>query len=63
MLTRLPNRSGTMSAHRDPTDAAQVPPSVLQKHVGAPSIEHEDAGHHRERRNSIKTHQESFRGV
>jgi hypothetical protein len=52
-----------MSAHRDPTDASQVPPSVLKKHLGGPSIEHEDATHHRERRNSIKTHQESFSGI
>ncbi|KAK4244612.1 hypothetical protein C7999DRAFT_35039 [Corynascus novoguineensis] len=57
-------QSGTMSnAHRDPTDAAQVPPSVLKKHVGGPSIEHEDTTHHRERRHSIKTHQETFRGI
>lgn len=49
--------------NRDPTDAAQVPPSVLKKHVGDPSIEHTDAGHHRERRHSIKTHQENFRGL
>jgi hypothetical protein len=52
-----------MSGHRDPTDAAQVPPSVLKKHLGGPSIEHEDTTHHRERRNSIKTHQESFSGI
>ncbi|KAH6649688.1 hypothetical protein F5144DRAFT_481412 [Chaetomium tenue] len=56
-------QSGTMSGHRDPTDAAQVPPSVLKKHLGGPSIEHEDTTHHRERRNSIKTHQESFSGI
>ena len=48
---------------RDPTDAAQVPPSVLRKHIGEPSIEHGDHGHHRERRNSTKTHQEAFRGI
>ncbi|KAK4149956.1 hypothetical protein C8A00DRAFT_37445 [Chaetomidium leptoderma] len=51
------------STYRDPTDAAQVPPSVLQRHVGGPMIEHDDVGHHRERRNSIKTHQESFSGI
>jgi len=49
--------------YRDPTDAAQVPPSVLRKHVGGPTIEHDDATHHRERRNSIKTHQETFSGI
>ena len=63
MLTRGPTRSGNASAYRDPTDAAQVPPSVLQKHVGGPMIEHGDSGHHRERRNSIKTHQETFSGI
>lgn len=56
-------RSGNTSTYRDPTDAAQVPPSVLQKHVGGPVLEHEDHGHHRERRNSVKSHQETFRGI
>jgi hypothetical protein len=58
-------RSGTTTSayNRDPTDAAQVPPSVLQRHVGGPMVEHENPGHHRERRNSIKTHQETFSGV
>ncbi|KAK3402719.1 hypothetical protein B0T20DRAFT_343025 [Sordaria brevicollis] len=50
-------------AHKDPTDAAQVPPSVLRKSIGEPVIEHEDHGHHRERRNSIKTHQETYSGI
>ncbi|KAJ4419781.1 hypothetical protein N0V85_000853 [Neurospora sp. IMI 360204] len=50
-------------AHKDPTDAAQVPPSVLRKNVGEPIIEHDDHGHHRERRNSIKTHQETYSGI
>jgi hypothetical protein len=48
---------------RDPTDAAQVPPSVLRRHLGDPSIEHDDTTHHRERRNSVKTDQETFRGI
>jgi hypothetical protein len=52
-----------MAGHRDPTDAAQVPPSVLKKHIGEPLIEHDDTNHHRERRNSIKTHQEAFSGI
>ncbi|KAG7288487.1 hypothetical protein NEMBOFW57_004840 [Staphylotrichum longicolle] len=56
-------QSGNTSTYRDPTDAAQVPPSVLQKHVGGPVLEHEDHGHHRERRNSVKSHQETFRGI
>lgn len=65
VLTGDAIRSGTTSSayHRDPTDAAQVPPSVLQKHLGAPLLEHEDHTHHRERRNSIKTHQETFSGI
>ncbi|KAK3498994.1 uncharacterized protein B0T23DRAFT_449892 [Neurospora hispaniola] len=50
-------------AHKDPTDAAQVPPSVLRKSIGEPVIEHDDHGHHRERRNSIKTHQETYSGI
>ncbi|KAK4237472.1 hypothetical protein C8A03DRAFT_44683 [Achaetomium macrosporum] len=53
----------TTSTYRDPTDAAQVPPSVLRQHVGAPSIEHDDSTHHRERRNSVQTHQERFSGI
>ncbi|KAK3941268.1 hypothetical protein QBC46DRAFT_106849 [Diplogelasinospora grovesii] len=49
--------------NRDPTDASQVPPSVLRQHIGEPTIAHDDHGHHRERRNSVKTHQETFRGI
>lgn len=41
------------NTRKDPTDASQVPPSVLQKHVGPPTIEHDDATHDRERRHSI----------
>lgn len=46
---------------RDPTDATQVPPSVMQKHIGKPSIEHDDHAHDRERRHSV-SHQEQHRG-
>ncbi|KAK4121046.1 hypothetical protein N657DRAFT_601806 [Parathielavia appendiculata] len=56
-------QSGNAFAHRDPTDAAQVPPSVLRNHLGDPSIEHDDTTHHRERRHSTKTPQETFSGV
>jgi hypothetical protein len=35
----------------------------MQKAVGGPMLEHEDPAHHRERRNSVKTHQETFSGV
>ncbi|KAK2736167.1 hypothetical protein FQN55_001766 [Onygenales sp. PD_40] len=43
-------------AHRkDPTDSAQVPPSVMSKHIGAPDIAHGDHTHDRERRHSVKT--------
>ncbi|KAK0638907.1 hypothetical protein B0T16DRAFT_338785 [Cercophora newfieldiana] len=48
---------------RDPTDAAQVPPSVLKQHLGDPVVEHGDHTHQRERRNSVKTDQEMFRGL
>ncbi|VBB75022.1 Putative protein of unknown function [Podospora comata] len=51
------------SIARDPTDASQVPPSVLRKHLGDPVVEHDDHHHHRERRNSVKSHQEAFSGV
>ncbi|KAK4179309.1 hypothetical protein QBC36DRAFT_78777 [Triangularia setosa] len=53
----------TTTTSRDPTDAAQVPPSVLRKHLGDPVVEHDDHHHHRERRNSVKTHQEAFSGI
>jgi len=56
-------QSGNSSTMRDPTDASQVPPSVLRQHLGDPSLEHTDMHHGRERRNSIKTHQENFRGI
>ncbi|KAI1308462.1 hypothetical protein F5Y03DRAFT_89058 [Xylaria venustula] len=49
--------------HKDPTDAAQVPPSTLQNAIGAPTIEHGDAHHGRERRHSLKTTQETHRGI
>jgi len=49
-------------AHKDPTDAAQVPPSVLQKHIGHPVVEHGDEGHDRTKRHSI-SHQEQHRGL
>lgn len=49
--------------NRDPTDAAQVPPSVLRQHVGEVQIEHDDVHHGRARRNSVKSHQETFRGL
>ncbi|OJD12339.1 hypothetical protein AJ78_07046 [Emergomyces pasteurianus Ep9510] len=40
--------------NRDPTDAAQVPPSVMSKHIGAPEVAHDDLTHERERRHSVK---------
>lgn len=56
--------SGTTTAgYRDPTDAAQVPPSVLAQHVGEPVIGHGDTGYDRVRRNSSTSHQETFRGI
>ncbi|KAK3325152.1 hypothetical protein B0H66DRAFT_599336 [Apodospora peruviana] len=55
--------SGMMSHHRDPTDAAQAPPSVLREHIGDPVIEHDHKHHNRERRNSVKTSQETFSGI
>jgi hypothetical protein len=48
---------------RDPTDASQVPPSVMQQHVGEPQITHGDHGHNRARRNSQATHQEQWNGI
>jgi len=58
-------QSSSMSGqgYRDPTDAAQAPPSVLQQHLGNPSVEHGDHTHQRARRNSVKTDQETFRGL
>ncbi|KAF5003655.1 hypothetical protein FDECE_9798 [Fusarium decemcellulare] len=48
-------------AHKDPTDAAQVPPSVLQKHVPS-EISHNDNEHDHSRRHSV-SHQEKHRGL
>ncbi|KAK0759030.1 hypothetical protein N5P37_008519 [Trichoderma harzianum] len=47
---------------KDPTDAAQVPPSVLRKHIGEPTIEHDNANYDRVRRHSV-SHQEQHRGL
>ncbi|RMJ03527.1 hypothetical protein CDV36_014951 [Fusarium kuroshium] len=46
---------------KDPTDAAQVPPSVLQKHVPS-EIHHEHDEHDHTRRHSV-SHQEKHRGL
>ena len=62
ILTAFPTCRST-GFNRDPTDAAQVPPSVLKKTLGDPQIEHDDHHHGRERRNSSATHQETYRGI
>ncbi|KAH8911927.1 hypothetical protein BR93DRAFT_33822 [Coniochaeta sp. PMI_546] len=54
---------GSGIGHRDPTDAAQVPPSVLRQTIGDPVVEHDDHHHGRDRRNSSATHQERYSGV
>ncbi|KAK1253544.1 hypothetical protein MKX07_001621 [Trichoderma sp. CBMAI-0711] len=46
-------QSDSRTTAKDPTDAAQVPPSVLQKHIGKPSIEHDNHSYDRERRHSV----------
>ncbi|KAL2023107.1 hypothetical protein VTK56DRAFT_3713 [Thermocarpiscus australiensis] len=57
------NKTYQSEVYRDPTDAAQVPPSVMRRHIGEPSIEHGDESHHRERRNSSRPHQERLSGI
>ncbi|KFA76791.1 hypothetical protein S40288_09156, partial [Stachybotrys chartarum IBT 40288] len=52
----------TTNQYRDPTDAAQVPPSVLQKHLGPPTVAHEDDEYDHSRRHSV-SHQEQHRGL
>ncbi|PGH05052.1 hypothetical protein GX51_03150 [Blastomyces parvus] len=47
------SRTGRLD-NKDPTDAAQVPPSVMSKHVGAPEVAHNDPKHDRMRRHSAK---------
>ncbi|KAI1428636.1 hypothetical protein F5Y12DRAFT_710933 [Xylaria sp. FL1777] len=54
---------GSGSMRKDPTDAAQVPPSIMQAAIGKPSVEHDDVHHGRERRHSLKTSQETHRGL
>ncbi|KAF4940426.1 Collagen alpha-5(VI) chain [Colletotrichum fructicola] len=56
-------QSNTTGAAKDPTDAAQVPPSVLAKHIGEPQIAHDDHGHNRARRNSKVSAQDLHRGL
>ncbi|KAK2054084.1 hypothetical protein LY76DRAFT_492594, partial [Colletotrichum caudatum] len=61
---RNPNlRDTTSGVAKDPTDAAQVPPSVLASHIGEPQIAHGDHGHGRARRNSKVSHQDTHRGL
>ena len=52
-----------IDTQRDPTDASQVPPSVLRQHLGEPSIEHGDDTHDREGRHRRMSHQEQHRGM
>ncbi|KAH6985911.1 hypothetical protein BKA56DRAFT_670136 [Ilyonectria sp. MPI-CAGE-AT-0026] len=59
---RSNNTSTHAHAHRDPTDAAQVPPSVMQQHIGKPTVAHDDHSHDRARRHSV-SHQEDHRGL
>lgn len=47
---------------KDPTDAAQVPPSVLRKSIGEPELAHDDPSHGRSERHSV-SHQETHRGL
>jgi hypothetical protein len=47
---------------KDPTDAAQVPPSVLRKSIGEPELAHDDPAHGRSERHSV-SHQETHRGL
>ncbi|KAF4947745.1 hypothetical protein FGADI_10195 [Fusarium gaditjirri] len=54
-------QSNNNFAGRDPTDATQVPPSVLQKHVPT-EIAHDDPHSDHSRRHST-THQETHRGL
>ncbi|KAK2020966.1 hypothetical protein LX32DRAFT_632336, partial [Colletotrichum zoysiae] len=62
-LTSENLRDTTSGVAKDPTDAAQVPPSVLASHIGEPQIAHGDHGHGRARRNSKVSHQETHRGL
>ncbi|KAM0418869.1 hypothetical protein ACHAPT_012236 [Fusarium lateritium] len=48
-------------AGKDPTDAAQVPPSILQKHVPS-EVSHDHDEHDHSRRHSV-SHQEKHRGL
>jgi hypothetical protein len=61
--TRLMGRKLASTAHKDPTDAAQVPPSVMQEAIGKPELAHDDIHHNRERRHSLKTSQEVHHGL
>lgn len=53
---------GSGNYAKDPTDAAQVPPSTLRAHIGEPVVEH-DGDHAHHHRNSAGTHQETHRGL
>lgn len=60
MMLTMATRTGNSSvAHKDPTDAAQVPPSVLREHVGDPDIVHDDHTHGRDERHKSVSHQEA----
>jgi len=56
-------RNNNNLAHKDPTDAAQVPPSVLAQTKGAPVVEHDDTRNSRERRHGSVSHQAHGHGL
>lgn len=52
LMRRFP--ISTSSDHKDPTDAAHVPPSVLAQHIGQPTVLHNDPNsRHAERHGSL----------
>ncbi|KAI5462475.1 hypothetical protein BGZ63DRAFT_383905 [Mariannaea sp. PMI_226] len=61
-FSRSNQTSSSEYAHKDPTDAAQVPPSVMQKHIGPPVIAHDNPTRDHARRHSV-SHQEQHRGL
>lgn len=55
-------RNTSSYAGKDPHDAAQVPPSVMQKAIGKPVVAHENPDHEHAKRHSV-SHQEEHRGL
>ncbi|CAM1504581.1 Fc.00g021720.m01.CDS01 [Cosmosporella sp. VM-42] len=61
--TQTEHPSDPLTEQKNPRDAAHVPPSVLARHVGEPSIEHDFPQDSKTQRHSSVSHQEAHYNI